>query len=85
MNNHFRSAIRLEFVDDFNYEITELDIIQALSLQKKSSDKILDKKLTRHNGKMYDIIKVSFTNPSQGKNVVRVETMHFDVSSYWGE
>lgn len=81
----FERAIQLEFVDEHDYEKTERDIIHALSFQKNSSYKILDKKLTRHNGKMYDIIKVSFTNPSQGKNVVRFETMHFDVSSFWGE
>ena len=85
MKNHFRSAIRLEFVDDCDYEKTELDIIHALSLQKNASYKILDKKLSRHNEKMYDIIKVCFTNPSQGKNVFRIETIHFDVSSFWGE
>jgi hypothetical protein len=86
MKNHFRSAIRLEFVDDCDYEKTELDIIHALSLQKNSSYKILDKKLTKHNGKMYDIIKVGFTGHSaQSKNVITVEILYFDVSSFWGE
>ncbi len=81
----FDNPIRIDFSDDHDYVKTEMDIIHAVSLLKNASYKILDKKLSRHNEKMYDIIKVCFTNPSQGKNVFRIETIHFDVSSFWGE
>ena len=82
----FERAIHLKFVDDGDYEKTERDIIHALYLLKNASYRILNNKLSRYDGKMYDIVKVGFTNHSaQRENVFKIETIHFDVSSFWGE
>lgn len=88
LDGHGRSfdrSIMVEFIDELDYEKIEMAIIHQLYALKNTHYKIMDKRLTRYDGKMYDIIKVISSSHTPRANVVTIDILYFDISLFWNE